>query len=120
MEKFKLGVMEKNGVEYDIYRNYFQFLSFLDYQDSDARVKIHGCSIELSSLSSELWIEPLMEEYNFVVLNKYDFGNRDLSLILTFLAFSSCQDSDVEKKIDESIIMFLYQKTSWMRPFQME
>ena len=54
------------------------FKDFLEYQDSDARIKVHGFPIKKSSSSIELSFQPLIEEFVLVVLQNYEFENRDL------------------------------------------
>ena len=44
-----------------------------------------------NSPSTELSTERLMEDFKLVVLEKYQFENRDLKLKITFLAISACQ-----------------------------
>ena len=45
-----------------------------DYHNSDARIKIHDFSINYTCLSTDLSVEPLMEEFKLIV---YEFENRD-------------------------------------------
>ena len=42
----------------------WNFLYFFDYQDSDARNKIRGLSLEHSFTSPMLWLESFMDEVN--------------------------------------------------------
>ena len=75
-------------------------LSFFYYQDSDTRIELHEFSIEWFSSGRELSIQPLVEEFELVVLENYPFENRDLQFS-TFLALSAYQDSDAKKKIHD-------------------
>ena len=47
-----------------------QFLETLDYQDSDAMIKVNNLSNYLSSLSTEVLLEVLTEEFKIVVMEK--------------------------------------------------
>ena len=58
-------------------------------------------SVEKPSSMTELSIGPLMQEIKLVALKYHEFENRDLYLLIAFLAFSACQSSDAKKKIDD-------------------
>ena len=42
-----------------------------------------------------------MKEFQLVMLEKYEFENGDLSVLIPFLAFWACQDSRAEMKEDD-------------------
>ena len=47
----------------------------MDYQDCDAKIKIHLFSIEYSSLTRSMLLDPMMEELKLIVVEKYEFKN---------------------------------------------
>ena len=66
--------MDKHDFEYrDISR--LSFSSLLDYQDADAKIKIHDSSIKWSS-SIEFSSVRLMEDFKLVVSENFEFDNR--------------------------------------------
>ena len=55
--------------------NFVSFSGILDYQYSDAKTKIHHSSVEKSSSSRYVLLEPLMEEFKLVLVEKHQFEN---------------------------------------------
>ena len=51
------------------------FLKNLDYQDSDATIKLNAFSPEYSSTRFIFWIELMIEEIELVVAEEYKFVN---------------------------------------------
>ena len=75
----------------------FAFLAILGCRNSAASTKIHHFSIEQSSSSIELSIEPIVEEFKQVVSENNDIENRHLQICKRILIFSARQDTDAEK-----------------------
>ena len=71
------------------------FLAFLDFQDSDG--KIHHSSVEKSSSSKQALIEPLLEDFTFVVVGKYEFQNLYIIIENIFGIFAS-HETEAKKK----------------------
>ena len=63
MEEVKPIRMEKNDLEHRDMSKTIYIPAFLNYQDSNARIKTDDYSVEKSSSSIELPVEPLMEEF---------------------------------------------------------
>ena len=61
--------------EFWIMSHITSFLAFLVYQDCDAKIKIHLFSIEYSSLTRSMLLDPMMEELKLIVVEKYEFKN---------------------------------------------
>ena len=60
----------------------------MEYEDSDANIKIHNFSFEsLSSLSRDVLRDALMDEFNRVVVENWDNKNLDLKIENYFLLF---------------------------------
>ena len=51
---------------------------FLDYQASDARIKIHHFASKLLYSSKEIKVEPLTESFKLVVVEKHEFQDLDV------------------------------------------
>ena len=56
-----------------IFQNYYHFLEFLDYQDSDSRIKNQYFLIEHFSSNEKLWLEFSAKNFKTVVVENYDF-----------------------------------------------
>ena len=79
MEEEKNKIMGRQISNPEVSQNHHICLAFLDYQDSDAKIKIHHFSIEQSSSSKELFPETLME--------KRDHINKDVNIENIFSIF---------------------------------
>ena len=90
MKKVKPSVMEKYDLEY---RDLSSLLSFFGpFSLFGFRHKDQGPWFFFeNSPSTELSTERLMEDFKLVVLEKYQFENRDLKLKITFSAISAGQ-----------------------------
>ena len=71
--KYQAKSWEKGYTTVGICRSHYHFFAFLNYQDSDAKIKIHQISTDSSSWIREVLLELLMEEFKLVVVQKYGF-----------------------------------------------
>ena len=95
MEDVKAIIIENSGIKDRDRLNLFACVLFLHYQGSDGRNKIDF--FLLSSPSKELSFEPLMQKLKLVVLDFFEFENRDMLLWIAVLACSACQDREAYK-----------------------
>ena len=70
--------MEIENLNIGIEQIYYLFLTFSDNQVSDAKMKINNCYIKYFSLSKETVLEPLIEEFILIALEKYELESLDM------------------------------------------
>ena len=78
MEQVKPIIMEQNELQYHDWPKSVSFSLFLDYRDSDARIKIHALCIQKPYLSRELPIELLKQIFKFILSENYQYEKPDV------------------------------------------
>ena len=59
---------------------FHQFLAFLDYEESEANIKMTNFSFEKLFSSREVLLDPMMEKFNVINTEKNEIENLDVNI----------------------------------------
>ena len=93
-------------------------MTFLDYQECDAKIKIHRCSMEKSS-SMRALLQLLNEKFKLLFVEEIEFGTLDV-ILMKFLSLSTEHHLETKKKhahqeFNARFVVQTFQKTNKLR-----